>query len=71
MTIMTVPGDRPVGAAEVLAVVSEQLVSDTLEDMVRSDPDKPVPPARAAARRLVAEMAGQGWLAGRADDSQR
>jgi putative transposase len=42
--------------------VTERLVSETLEDMAARDGSKPVPPARAAARRLVAEMAGQGWL---------
>jgi putative transposase len=42
--------------------VTEQLLSETLDDMARRVPGKAVPPARAAARRLVAEMAGQGWL---------
>lgn len=45
--------------------MTEHPVSDTLEDMTGRDPSKPVapvPPARAAARRLVGEMAGQGWL---------
>ena len=62
MTVTTVPGGRAAAANEVPAAFSEQLVGETLEDMARRDPAKPVPPARVAARKLVAEMAGQGWL---------
>ena len=69
-----VPGARPAEAAEVPASVTERLVSETLEDMAeraRRGGAKPVSPERAAARKLVAEMAGQGWLddlMSRADD---
>jgi putative transposase len=63
MTVTMTPGVVPAGAAEVPSVVVDSLVSATLEDMARrSRKDEPVPPARAAARKLVAEMAGQGWL---------
>jgi putative transposase len=62
MTITMVPGAGPGGAAEVPVAVTGQRVSDTLEDVARGERGRPVPPARAAARRLLAEMAGQGWL---------
>ncbi len=63
MTITMMPGGRAAAANEVPSGVADQLVSATLDDMAkRSRKDEPVPPARAAARKLVAEMAGQGWL---------
>lgn len=41
--------------------VTEALVASTLGGMSRES-DRAVPPERAAARRLVAELAGEGWL---------
>ncbi len=62
MAVGMVPGGVPADAALVPRQAVDWLVSETLEDMERREPTRPVPPARAAARRLVAEMAGQGWL---------
>jgi putative transposase len=63
MTVTMTAGGVPAGASEVPSAVVDSLVSATLEDMAkRSRKDEAVPPARAAARKLVAEMAGQGWL---------
>jgi putative transposase len=62
MTVTLVPGGVPGEASELPRQVVDSLVSETLDGMARRDGSKPVPPARTAARRLVAEMAGQGWL---------
>lgn len=64
-TVTTVPGGEPAGASEVPAAVTQQLVAETLEDMTRRarrGKEEPLSPARAAARRLVGEMAAGGWL---------
>jgi hypothetical protein len=42
MTITTVPGGRAAAVNEVPVAV--QLVGETLEDMARREPSKPVPP---------------------------
>jgi putative transposase len=60
-TITTVPGSVPMDAASVPRL-TEQLVSSTLEGMAKRREGESVPPVRAAARALVAQMAGEGWL---------
>jgi len=62
MTITTVPGGRAAAANEVPTQMVDQLVGETLEGMAKRRDGEAVSPARAAARKLVAEMAGEGWL---------
>jgi hypothetical protein len=44
MTTTTVPGGRAAAVNEVPVAVTDQLVGETLEDMARREPSKPVPP---------------------------
>jgi putative transposase len=62
MTITTVQGGQAAAANEVPTQVVDQLVGETLEGMAKRRDGEAVSPARAAARKLVAEMAGEGWL---------
>jgi putative transposase len=53
MTSLTAPVDTAVAAS---------MVESTLDSMPADEHGKPSPAARAAARQLVGELAGQGWL---------